>query len=613
MPHRLPSPVPILHGGLPMISRTAAACCLLVTLMAAASSDRAAIATSEDLKRVAEAFYKLDIDTARAHDVTNATIARDIGTIRLTKGVLVFSQALEGVTPIAVFIGEGSFTVSPVRKMDRDMLSIAGKEHLKKDLGGMINTNLTEAFFVAFDNTWEQAKTSLSAPRAATASEAERARAILKDRLEILDNVEALPEFGLIGRLLDETWVADAALRAEVNTSSYGWLSFAWNPARTYEIGLSNRLPTGAFYQTNPLLIAHKKADLDPNGRYIADPIGDLHELIKVKKYQMSLEIPDLQQINVDVDVTFTVKAESLQSVGFNLINDLTGPRWDSRAKWVDVKSVTDSAGNELPVLHRKHTVLVLLKEKAAKDKDLTLNFKLNENTVIQLSNNHWLMLNTYPWFPQYGYLGGQYEIDWTVKTVKPLSTTGSGKNVKSWEEGKFNAVQMVFDRPVQFPSLIFGRYTNEKAQYDSAASGSRVDLAAHYPPQLTIFKLTDPTICRLLNLNCPIDSEVQVPSNKPKDVLTEGKEIIKFMEDLYGPFPYDKLDVAMMSPGLGFGQAPPGFIQLTGEAFMSSAEIESDFFHGFFSHEIAHQWWGHKIGWIADEDTWLSESFAEY
>ncbi len=109
------------------------------------------------------------------------------------------------------------------------------------------------------------------------------------------------------------------------------------------------------------------------------------------------------------------------------------------------------------------------------------------------------------------------------------------------------------------------------------------------------------------------------MPAAKPKEVLDEGKAIIKFMENLYGPFPYDKLDVAMMSPFLGFGQSPPAFVQLTGEAFMSSNTLDQlgvarlNFFHGFYSHEIAHQWWGHKIGWISDEDVWLSESFAEY
>jgi aminopeptidase N len=32
-----------------------------------------------------------------------------------------------------------------------------------------------------------------------------------------------------------------------------------------------------------------------------------------------------------------------------------------------------------------------------------------------------------------------------------------------------------------------------------------------------------------------------------------------------------------------------------------------------FVFHELAHQWWGHQIGWVSDEDEWISESWAEY
>jgi len=592
-----------------MTRRFLASLSLAVVLPILAAPARAAIATSEDMQRVCDAFYSLELDPATAHDVTNATLTRDIGTIRMTKGVLIFSKAIEGVTPVAVFVGEGSFTVTPVRKMDRDMLTIAAKDHLNKDVGGMINSNITEAFFVAYDNAWDELKSVLSPARAATAGEMDRAGKILKDRLQVLDTIESKAEMDLIGVALKQPWQG-TAFRAHINTTDFGWLAFGWSPTETYEVGLAYFQPIGAFYEFDNLVVGHKKADLDAAGRYAADPNADLHELLKVKRYRMDLEIPDLQQINIDVDVTFDSKTDGLRLVPFDLVSDVRGPHWNSRAKWVDVKSVKVAGGGELPHLHRKGLVLVLLNDAAEKGKDLTLNFTLVENTVQQLSNVSYSLLNTYPWFPQYGYLGGRYEIDWTIKTIKPLSATGSGKAVKTWEEGNLNAVQMIFDRPVQFPSVIFGRFQEEDGTYDDASTGAKVPLAAHYWPD---------TIFNVFANDRSFEVELTVPANKPKDVVEEGKGIIKFMEGLYGPYPYEKLDVAMMSPGLGFGQAPPAFVQLTGEAFMSSSQIANlpganpDFFHEFFSHEIAHQWWGHKIGWIADEDTWLSESFAEY
>jgi len=67
------------------------------------------------------------------------------------------------------------------------------------------------------------------------------------------------------------------------------------------------------------------------------------------------------------------------------------------------------------------------------------------------------------------------------------------------------------------------------------------------------------------------------------------------------------------MGPQVRFSQSPPGFVQLTGLAFLSQAQLESDFVHGLIAHEAAHQWWGNQIGWASEDDEWLSEGFAEY
>src|SRR6266850_2266176 len=169
------------------------------------------------------------------------------------------------------------------------------------------------------------------------------------------------------------------------------------------------------------------------------------------------------------------------------------------------------------------------------------------------------------------------------------------------------------------------GQGRNAELQADrehGTAAQQRLLLAAEHLPLVPAVRVPRGAVRDRLDDQdgqAAVGLEVNVPATKPKDVVNEAKEIIKFMEGLYGPFPFEKLDVAMMSPGLGFGQSPPAFVQLTGEALMSSAQIANapranpDFFHEFFSHEIAHQWWGHKLGWIASEDTWLSESYAEY
>jgi hypothetical protein len=59
-----------------------------------------------------------------------------------------------------------------------------------------------------------------------------------------------------------------------------------------------------------------------------------------------------------------------------------------------------------------------------------------------------------------------------------------------------------------------------------------------------------------------------------------------------------------------GHGQAFDGFLHLAESTFASEHPGASELFR---AHEVAHEWWGHKIGWKTYRDQWLSEAFAEY
>jgi aminopeptidase N len=75
--------------------------------------------------------------------------------------------------------------------------------------------------------------------------------------------------------------------------------------------------------------------------------------------------------------------------------------------------------------------------------------------------------------------------------------------------------------------------------------------------------------------------------------------------------------------PAGNFGQAWPTLIYMPYTAFldatqrwMSSENIRyatDDFFKYVGPHELAHQWWGHLVGWKSYRDQWMSEGFAEF
>jgi aminopeptidase N len=100
------------------------------------------------------------------------------------------------------------------------------------------------------------------------------------------------------------------------------------------------------------------------------------------------------------------------------------------------------------------------------------------------------------------------------------------------------------------------------------------------------------------------------------KQLTDLAATIIAFYTGFLGPFPFPEFNIVEID-SFGFGQAPPGFMFITKEAFNPLAgEANQLFSQGVnerFAHEIAHQYWGHAVKMPSDEEAWLSESFAEY
>jgi hypothetical protein len=86
--------------------------------------------------------------------------------------------------------------------------------------------------------------------------------------------------------------------------------------------------------------------------------------------------------------------------------------------------------------------------------------------------------------------------------------------------------------------------------------------------------------------------------------------------EGFLGPFPFRELNIIEI-PDYGWGQAPPGTLFITQEAFNPIMDEANQLFSGGvnqrFAHEIAHQYWGTVVKSPSREEQWLEEAFAEY
>ncbi|OFV83827.1 MAG: hypothetical protein A3D93_05030 [Acidobacteria bacterium RIFCSPHIGHO2_12_FULL_67_30] len=87
--------------------------------------------------------------------------------------------------------------------------------------------------------------------------------------------------------------------------------------------------------------------------------------------------------------------------------------------------------------------------------------------------------------------------------------------------------------------------------------------------------------------------------------LITELLNGIHYFAGIYGSYPYRQLTLAFAP--IGGGQSFPGLLFLSARGCGWTPE------YILVSHEIAHQWWGHAVGWRSHRDRWLTEGFAQY
>ena len=248
------------------------------------------------------------------------------------------------------------------------------------------------------------------------------------------------------------------------------------------------------------------------------------------------------------------------------------------------LQSVKDESGHTLAFHHRNDEVLVGLPAPAPADVPLKLTFEIAGDFLIRPGGDNFWELGVEPWFPQPDLNGQYYTFHALVKVRKPFVAFAPGRTVARKTEGDYNVVETDVDKPVQFAVVLAGKYEWE----DETRNGVTIRVATYAGKNERAMK-------QLANL---------------------AFGIIEFYQNFLGPFPFPEFDILEINE-YGFGQAPPGVMFITKEAFNPlMGEINQLFSQGInerFAHEIAHQYWGHVVKMPSLEEQWLTESFAEY
>lgn len=357
----------------------------------------------------------------------------------------------------------------------------------------------------------------------------------------------------------------------------------------------------------NPLLYVHDPIEFQTEGLYSYQGSGSSDSETKRFMYPVTLsELPlgrdrktppgapfylthldytltasDGTDAELTVQETIMRQSEAQTALRFSLWDRLyfkegVAPRL------MNLRSVKDSSGRELSFHHQNGDLVVGVP--GIPGTELKLTFKIDGNFLIRPGGDNFWQLGVASWFPQPDLNGQFYTVHSLVKVKKPFIAFAPGKTIVRKEEGDYNVVENLIEKPVQFAVVHAGKYSYE----EETKAGVTVRVASYGLKKPQAMK-------KLTNL---------------------AFSIMDYYAYFLGPFPFPEFNILEIN-SYGFGQAPPGTMFITQEAFNpAQGELNRMFSQGInerFAHEIAHQYWGHVVKMPSGDEQWITEAFAEY
>jgi len=554
-----------------------------------------------------------ELDLAQAVAVKGFVVEYDSMKLDIVDGTFVPRKAIDGKVFSAVFVGNARFSFTPQGKIEADELERYTSERA-------LDKPATQAFFYFDDGFWDRVT---AAGQAGTPDKkvAGAAREVYKSRRDVAGKTYTLDEFtdfglmltiGLVEKRNAGFFIADVKL-GDVKKGK-DWFTYAHHPAWREEVVLLRQWPFPLDPDQWDSEFICSFQDAAGRARPDREQAYEDKTPIDVTNYVSDFSIykdktDDKIWLKAQVEVEFTSRVDDLRTLHMTLIEE-------NNDEDLVVRAVTMDGKTPLPFVHQSSEIAVELPKALAQGEASKVTFLYSgpiidvilqprpkasiqeqnaagEDDKASMNLASYGLLNTYPWFPQTPNLNDRYTWDWTIRTELPLEAVASGTTVDEKLEGKVKTIKVKETVNSVLPAIIIGRYSifTDSVQLPD---GRNVVLKVYAHPGKQ--------------------------SENAKDLLQQAKECLLVFSQYFGPYPYGELDLAQMAYGVGFAQAPAGLVQMTGEVYLSKTFLATFYrFHDpqlsdyFIPHEVAHQWWGHRVGWLTYRDQWISETLAEF
>jgi hypothetical protein len=358
------------------------------------------------------------------------------------------------------------------------------------------------------------------------------------------------------------------------------------------------------------------------------------NNVVHIEHQQVDTEIEKNAHLSGKATTTFVARIPGVRVVPFSLFPTLR------------VKSVTGDAGQALNFIQEDKLDdpdfwVVLPRPLAEGDKYTITTTYDGKDAVSNEGGGNYFPIARSDWYPNAaaGLFGEYTDYDLTFRIPKNMKMAATGNLVSEGNQGDRNVSVWKSEIPMAVAGFNFGRFkVNEtkldKPQMDVLSYAnedppewvSNLQRVANDPEAGTQHGLANGGNGIMESVGGALGNMSTVDLSKK--ALSEADLAVRIYTDFFGPIAYKRLEITQQT-ATNFGQSWPGLVYLPMSYLFDSTTRHTlgnimrnlypsyeDNPYGYFMvvapHEVAHQWWGHAVGFNSYRDQWMSEGFAD-
>jgi hypothetical protein len=342
------------------------------------------------------------------------------------------------------------------------------------------------------------------------------------------------------------------------------------------------------------------------------------NDVIHIEHQQLDTTIDKSASLRGKAVTTFVANASGVRVVPFDLFRTLR------------IESVVGDAGQALSFVQedKKQDAdfsVILPKALSAGERYTITTVYEGKEAVSNEGNGNYFPVARENWYPNNASSGlGEYTAyDMTFRLPKGMTIAATGTLLSQNNEGGQATSVWKSEVPQTVAGFNFGRFkmqevhlTSPEYLVQSYANEEAPDWVQHLLHDIDNDAL--PTQESGFH-GAPVAMGNMNTTNMIQHALAEAQVAIPLYSDYFGPAPYKRVAMTQQTV-CGFGQSWPGLVWLPICSFFDSTVRHNlgldlgdrGYWKIVAPHEVAHQWWGHTVGFNSYRDQWMSEGFAE-